>query len=105
MGIYGFSPDITFIIGQPEENLVDYQGFFRFSEILVKPGPNGEEGIAGQYAFDTTGNRRTGIYQKTIVWSVDSRKVDYEWYCETFLEWLSRVVEATGRLPLVTYGV
>jgi hypothetical protein len=102
--IYGFSSDITLLIAQPEETLVDAQGFFRFSEILVKPGPHGEKAIDGLYAFDVSQNRSAGIYQKTTVWTTDSDTINYVWYCRTFLEWLSRVVEAEGRLPLVTYS-
>src|SRR5215213_7106968 len=54
--IYGFSSDINIDIGSPSEPIVDYKGFLRFAEILVKPGPNGEEAIGGVYAFDITNN-------------------------------------------------
>jgi len=101
--IYGFSPEITLLIGRPEEPLIDALKFFRFSEILVKLGPHGEQAIDGLYAFDISKDRVAGIYQKTTVWTTDSASINYAWYCATFSEWLSRVVEAGGRLPLVSY--
>jgi len=99
--VYGFSPDITLEIARPEEPLEDHNGFFRFAEILMIPVPDDEQAIASTYAMDVTGTRTAGIYQKFSVWSEDSRMMDYEWCCENFLVWLSRVVNAGGRLPMV----
>lgn len=102
--IYGFSSDVTLEIARPEEPLQDENGFYRFAEILVKPGPNGEKAIDGLYAFDVTGTRRNGIYQRISLWSENTASISYQWYCQTFAEWLARVVEAGGRLPLVSYS-
>jgi len=101
--VYGFSPDITLEIARPEEPLEDHNGFFRFAEILITPGPDGEQSIASTYAMDVTGTRAAGIYHKLSVWSEDSRMMDYGWHCDNFLVWLSRVVRAGGRLPMVDY--
>lgn len=101
--IYGFSPDITLDISQADEPLIDEKGFFRFAEILVKPGPHDEKAIGGLYAFDCTGQRRRGIYQKIYLWSSNSETMNFEWYCETFINWLADVVESKGLLPLAIY--
>ena len=102
--IYGFSPDITFYIAHPDEPLLDEKGFYRFAEIVVEPGPKGEESIGGLYAFDVTGHRNPGIYQKVRVASALEVPIDYAWCSNSFLAWLSRVVQARGRLPLVSYN-
>jgi len=91
--VHGFSPDISLEIARPEEPLVDEKNFFRFAEIIVQPGPNGERAIGSLYAFDTTEQRRSGIYQKTKASGIHSPWPEFEWYCETFIEWLSRVVD------------
>lgn len=98
--IYGFSPDITLEIANPEEPLLDNDGFFRFAEILVKPGPEDEKAIDSLYAFDTTGTRKKGIYHKISLWSEDTHRIEFRWCCESFLEWLSMTVDAKGRLPM-----
>lgn len=102
--VYGFSPDIMMEIAHPDEALVDENGFFRFAEIIFHPEPYGKEGIASVYAFDTTGQRRSGIYQETKEAGVYRRwPPKYEWYCETFLEWLTRVVEAQSPFTASRY--
>ncbi len=102
--IFGFSTDLTLNIARPEELLLDDEGFYRFAEINVRPGPNGERMISGLYAFDATNKRLCGVYQKVRVASAALVHTNYEWCCDSFLEWLSRVVEVGGRLPLVSYN-
>lgn len=102
--VYGFSPDITLEIAHPDERLDDENGFFRFAEIIVKPEPYGKESIGSTYAFDTTGQRRSGIYQSTKASGIHRRwPPEYEWYCETFIEWLRRVVEDQSRFTASRY--
>jgi len=105
--IHGFSADITLHIDGREETLLEWGGFYRFAEILVKPGPNGEKGVGASYAFAVNADRKSGIYQRISLWSefekVITHDINYEWYCETFLEWLSQVVDAQGRLPMKQY--
>jgi hypothetical protein len=98
ISIYGFSEDVTIPIAQPDEPLVDEDGFHRFAEIIVKTGEGRSDFVGMEFAFDATGERKSAVYHRTAPMGVDSRTLPYEWYCDTFLEWLIQVVEKQGRL-------
>jgi hypothetical protein len=96
--IYGFSDEISLLIAHPDEPLLDEDGFYKFAEIMIKTGRKIVDSFGMEYAFDTTGERRAGVYHRVAPPRVYTETLPYEWYCSTFLEWLEHVVEKQGRL-------
>ncbi len=89
--IYGFDENITAHLVLDQGFLgpiIDTEGFFLFCGSRI--WPVGEDPIYIDYAFDATGQRRWGVYRKITG--------QYEWYCETFLDWLQVLIEKKGRL-------
>src|SRR6266542_4038675 len=85
LGLYGFSHDVTMhILDGPGDPVGD--GILLFGDISLPTG-----GVELAFGFEATGERRWGVYR-----FVDGG--DPEWYCESFHEWLERLVEREGRL-------
>lgn len=45
------------------------------------------------FAFDATRERSWGVYRCVV-----GADTEYQWYCQTFLEWLERLVRNDGGL-------
>ncbi len=96
--IFGFSGTSTNLLefyGQ----IVDKQGYLWFcSEVIrVRPGYDTRLTTRGlQFAFDHTHQRRWGIYRG--IDNEDSTQRNFEWYCDTFLDWLNLLIEYKGNL-------
>jgi hypothetical protein len=73
------------------------EGFYPFANTggRVDAGPfRGSVLIA--FSFDATERRKWGIYRE--IWPRNGTKVEYHWYCETFLEWLENSIRLKGML-------
>lgn len=75
---------------------IDREGMMPFAAVNFQVGPDlapadgstpGSEPRSMVFGFDTTGTRPWGVYRHDAAW---------EWYCDTFLEWLERLVERGG---------
>lgn len=93
-GFYDFTEHVLY----PDEPLIDDDGYFYFAEVITKTsaGSKDRQDIIGMgFAWDITGMRKPGIYRTVGQSGSDTPNM---WYCETFLEWLSDVVEKRGKL-------
>jgi hypothetical protein len=96
--IFGFT-EVSSHLLETDGPIVDEHGYFWFcSEVIrLHPGFETRTTTAGlQFAFDTTQQRRWGIYRG--IDNEDSSRTEFAWYCESFLEWLNLLIENKGRL-------
>lgn len=89
LSIYGFDPDEWPFLPQKEVQMTDRPGFDSFADIHYKisldaPGPPPRV-----FAFSTSA---PGIFHA-------EGDGPYAWYCDNFLGWLHRVVDARAFLP------
>jgi hypothetical protein len=95
--LFGFTQVSTHIVKE-DGYIVDPTGFLTICDGMVRLREGGfREGVIGQgFAFDATGERKWGIYRYVMI---DGIEAAMDWYCETFLQALSALIETKGRLP------
>lgn len=101
LGINGTSLDVVENILYPDESLVEDGRFFRFADITIQPLDNLKAITGISFAFDISSQTRLGIYRKYVGPNISLEqglKQPYEWYCESFLNWLVKVIEVKGEL-------
>jgi hypothetical protein len=76
------------------------EGFFEFGDTEFSPGTvrNWKTAVSVAFAFDTTGQRRRAVYKQVIPPGRASEPIPFEWCCQNFVEWLSRVIESNGQV-------
>jgi hypothetical protein len=95
INIFGFLEDISLHLLEDESSIIDDQGFYAFcsSVVRVEEGEHpyyvGSVGLG--YTFDATGTRRWGVYR-----SIEGEPC--EWYCNSFLDWLEKLIARKGKL-------
>lgn len=97
--IFGFLEEVsTHLQDEFLDQVVDEDGFFMFCSTVVRGGKyeGFDDNIGIEYAFDATGKRPRGVYR--FVSGKDYESEAYQWYCGTFSEWLSELIDQKGRL-------
>lgn len=90
MSVFGFSHDIGMhLVDGPGELISD--GCLVFADMVIPREGKALASNAVGFGFEATGQRRSGVYRYLNGGSP-------AWYCETFLEWLRRVVASKGRM-------
>jgi hypothetical protein len=93
LSIYGFDPDVSLHLAEGEGDIITREGFLTFADaaVPIEEGRFSSEDPQGAaFGFDATERRRWGVYRC-------SSNQPYEWYCETFEEWLGLLVSLRGR--------
>jgi hypothetical protein len=70
---------------------IDKNGFYHFATVCYHSGQGNEasDWAHEEFGFDASGERPPGVY----------RILDPpEWFCETFFQWLTQVIERSGRV-------
>ncbi|MEV4759057.1 hypothetical protein AB0J86_28725 [Micromonospora sp. NPDC049559] len=96
--VLGFSDASTGLL-EMDGPVVDDDGFLLFAQYVHHRIEGGKllDTEEQDFAFDTTGERKPGVYRL-----FSSRRVsddDFDWYAEDFLSWLDRLVRQDGILP------
>jgi hypothetical protein len=83
-----------------EDTALEENKYMRFASIMLHPSAEGQiRGI--HFAFDIS-DAGQGIYRSANYNDAKAqfgmRRTPYEWYCDTFIEWLEKFVAADGRL-------
>ena len=98
LSLYGFSHDIGMHLIEGPGELVDGEGFLTLCDMVVprvirapRSLDNLGDTVAVAFGFDTTGDRRWGVY-RFVSGGAGA------WYCETFLEWLRMLIAKDGQL-------
>jgi len=92
-GTGGCLDEVDFCVFDPTVPAIDEKGFYRFADVSYCAYPDLTRPWSGwlgaDFGYDATGERPWGIY----------RLLDPpQWFCSTFAEWLSRVIERKGRV-------
>jgi hypothetical protein len=95
--IYGFTPEITIYLPDPDEPLTFNGSFFRFAESFVKTGPDKRDFVGLSFGFDSTGVQKPGVYRHVYLPGDDWKTLPFVWYKASFLEWLEDLVNKAGR--------
>ena len=105
LNIPGFTPrlgdDYRFGYGtgrlDPTVRHIDENGFYDFAEVFFElPGEEDESVWAREvFGFDASAKRRWGVYrsEEQVFEGTIGPLGPPEWFCETFLEWLRRVID------------
>jgi len=101
LDILGFSIASSHIIDYPGE-IINEEGFLVFCVSLVNFYENEKrQEVEISYAFDATGTRQWGIYAKTLaITRIQDVNPRYMFYCNTFTDWLQRVIDKNVFAPL-----
>ena len=94
IAIFGFLEEISFHLIKDGGEVIDDDGFYAFCTSVVRVGEGQDienESIGLGYTFDATGTRRWGVYR-----SIGGGEC--EWYCDSFLEWLEKLIDKKGLL-------
>ncbi|AFZ27880.1 hypothetical protein Cylst_5903 [Cylindrospermum stagnale PCC 7417] len=94
IAIFGFLEEISFHLIKDGGEVIDDDGFYAFCTSVVRVGEGQDmenESIGLGYTFDATGTRRWGVYR-----SIEGGEC--EWYCDSFLEWLEKLIDKNGLL-------
>jgi hypothetical protein len=92
--IFGFLEEISFHLIKDGGEVIDDDGFYVFCISVVRVGEGQDmenESIGLAYRFDATGTQRWGVYR-----SLEGGEC--EWYCDSFLEWLEKLIDKKGLL-------
>jgi hypothetical protein len=97
VGIHVYAP-VSEVYDPYWNNPLDEEGFFTFatSEYWLLGHPGRQNNIALGFGFDSTGDHRKGVYRSAMLASRE--QVPWSWYCETFAEWLERIIQRRGQL-------
>jgi hypothetical protein len=91
LSLFGFSHDIGMHLVEGPGDMVS-DGCLIIGDMIVPRVPSDPRDTAAVgFGFDVTGERRWGVYR-----IIDGGAPS--WYCATFLEWLTRLVERSGWL-------
>ncbi len=94
IAIFGFLEEISFHLIKDGGEVIDDDGFYALCTSVVRVGEGQDmenESIGLGYRFDATGARRWGVYR-----SIEGGEC--EWYCDSFLEWLEKLIDKKGLL-------
>jgi hypothetical protein len=96
--IFGFS-EVSSPIITDEYPVIDDKGYLTFCSVLfrVKPGGGVENIQTLGFAFDATSQRKSGVYRQ-LVGREPGSPTKTDWYCATFLELFSELIDKRGRL-------
>jgi hypothetical protein len=92
--VFGFDQNVTESILNPDEPLINEDGFLRFSESSIKLRENIRIGF--NFAYDITGKRPNFIYFRYSIAGIDSTKIKYRPFSNNFLEWVTQFRETKG---------
>jgi hypothetical protein len=97
-GVGSYLTEVDYGVFDDTVPRIDEFGFYPFASVYFNVGdPKAFESYVGVgFSFDARGNRPWGVY-RGITPQVGAETAEHV-YCDTFQEWLERVIERRGRL-------